>query len=160
VPEIQIDQLLSLYSRMAEQLLAQGPEVNIPKFAFTTPDGEIGGKFTLKYDGAQGIDLENPALMLQALSASLDLSVAERLAEMMMAGNVEAALKEARERGEIPVSFTDEIIADMAEREARGKIEAVLAQNLIVRDGKLIRSNATFNRGELQVNGQVMPFLQ
>ena len=55
------------------------------------------------------------------------------------------------------VSVSDAEIDVMVEQQLGQQLEMYIAQNLIVRDGDKIRSNASFNGGQLLVNGQALP---
>jgi len=51
-------------------------------------------------------------------------------------------------------------LKSLAARQSEAQLEMALAQALVVRDGDMIRSSATFKQGELEVNGQPLPLFQ
>jgi uncharacterized protein YdgA (DUF945 family) len=137
-------------------LLEGNPEVGISRLHFVTPMGDVDGSFLMKFAGQAGLTLENPFSLLQALDARADLSLDESLAHAIMAGKMTDQLTEARDLGQAP-SYGDEEIVVMAEQQATGQVEALLAGNFMVREGKRIKASATFNGGELVVNGVTRP---
>jgi uncharacterized protein YdgA (DUF945 family) len=155
-PEELVLQILPLYSQLVADLLEGNPEVGISRLHFVTPMGDVDGSFLMKFAGQAGLTLENPFSLLQALDARADLSLDESLAHAIMAGKMTDQLTEARDLGQAP-SYGDEEIVVMAEQQATGQVEALLAGNFMVREGKRIKASATFNGGELVVNGVTRP---
>jgi uncharacterized protein YdgA (DUF945 family) len=159
-PDALVARLIPLYSQLLLQLLDKSPEINVSKFNFATPKGTIDARLQVKFDGTQGVVMEHPAALLQGLDASADLAIHENLVRLMLASTVKDQLNAARDQGQLPDSFGDEEIDRLAEQQASAQIDAVLAQNFMVRDGELIIAQATFKRGELLVNGHSLPLFQ
>lgn len=159
-PDELVGQLLPLYTRMLIELLEKSPEFNISSFSFATPQGNIDGRLLIKYHGSQGVDTQNPQAMLQALDASAELAIHENLVKQLIAQNLKNELTAAKLNGQIPDTFSAADIAELAAQQSDAQLEMVLAQALVVRDGDMIRSNATFKQGELVVNGQPLPLFQ
>jgi len=159
-PEELVGQLLPLYTQLLTGLLEKSPEINVSSFSFATPQGNIDGRLLIRYDGSQGGDTRNPQAMLQALDASADLAIHENLVKLLMKQNLKNELTAAKLNGQIPESFSDADLAELAARQSEAQLEMALAQALVVRDGDMIRSSATFKQGELEVNGQPLPLFQ
>jgi len=159
-PDELIGQLLPLYTQLLTGLLEKSPELNISSFSFATPQGNIDGRLLIRYDSGQGVDTRNPQAMLQALDASADLVVHENLVKLLMKQNLKNVLTAAKLNGQIPESFSDADLAELAARQTDAQLETVLAQALVVRDGDMIRSSATFRQGKLEVNGQPLSLFQ
>lgn len=159
-PDELAGQLLPLYGQLGAKLLEKSPEFNIRRFQLLTPKGNIEGSLLVKYDGSQGVHSNAPQAMIQAVDAKADLALNENLVKLLVADKLVTSLKAARSQGQLPATYTDEKIEDLAQQQAGAQIESVLAQKLAVRDGEMIRSNATFKGGELVVNGQNLPLFQ
>ncbi|BCR05042.1 hypothetical protein DESUT3_21110 [Desulfuromonas versatilis] len=149
-------QVIPLYGRLVEKLVTGNPELNIRKLHFSTPMGDFDGNVQVKLAGGQGLTLDNPAALLEHLEAAARVSVAEGLIGAVMAAAVKDNLRAAIEQGQVP-PYSDEEIAALAEQQLNGQLEALVAQNFILREGGQIKTSATFNRGELAVNGQPLP---
>jgi uncharacterized protein YdgA (DUF945 family) len=154
------DQLLAKSVSLYAELLKQSPEINLRQLHFATPQGNIDGSLQLSFDGSQSVDLENPAAMLQGLAAKAELALHETLVRQMITGSVLSKFMAARAAGQIPETFNDDELAAMAEQQVTTQIDALLAQNFVVRDGDRLKTEATFDKGELLVNGQSLPVLR
>ena len=155
-PDLLLARLLPLYSQLFVDLGTGEPELLINKLTFATPMGNIDGRAQVKYNGQGEEVLAVSGALLQNLEASADLAVDESLVSGIMAANISKKLTQARNDGLLP-DYSDEDIATMAEQQLQSQIEALLLQNLIVRDGQTLKSSAVFNQGQLEVNGQMLP---
>ncbi len=162
-PDALVAELLPLYSDLSMKLMTGSPEFNIKRFYVNTPKGEAEGTFKLKLNKPTDEAPENLAAIfgyLQYLDSSADLSVDESLLRVLLASNMKNSVKlelEAVRKAGVEVEMSDEEVDVMVEQQLDQQLEMLIAQNLIVRDGGKIRSNATFNDGQLLVNGQPMP---
>lgn len=159
-PDELFAQLLPLYTQMLLQLLDKNPEINISRFTFATPKGNIDGRLLVRFDVNREGDTQNPLAMLQALDASAELSMHESLAKLLIRQNLQNELIAAKQAGQIPDSFSEAELENLAVQQADAQLETLFAQQLVVRDGESIRSKATFRQGELVVNGQLLPLFQ
>jgi uncharacterized protein YdgA (DUF945 family) len=104
------------------------------------------GAFSVKLTSpVQGAAL-NPLLLLQHLEAGAQVAVHEEL----LKGFLRISLGQDGEQA----SDDLEILVQLRYNE---QIEPLLAQNLIVRDGDVIRADAVYANGSLAVNGQAVP---
>jgi|GEM_PF-994660 len=148
-------EMIPVYSRFFTRLMAGKPEVNLKRVYLATPRGEAEGTFRFKLTGQPEAPLDSPAGLLPALQyldAALDVTVDESLVRAILTSQIENALRAAAEASP-QVSFSDEEIAAMAEKQAGTQLEAWTAQNFIVREGDKVKTSATFKEGELLVNG-------
>ncbi len=152
-------QVIPLYGQLLEKLVEGNPQLNIRRLHFATPMGDIDGRALVKFSGKQGLTLDNPAALLQHLEADAEVSVAQSLINAVMADSMKKSLQAASEQGRIP-QYSDEEIAMLAEQQLNGQLEALVAQSYIVREGGDVKASATFNRGELVLNGQPLPLFQ
>ncbi len=158
-PEELLVQLLPLYSQLADRLLEGSPEMGIRRLHFVTPMGDVDGSVLVKFAGQPGLAMENPAALLQAIEANADVSIHERLVNTVVAGSLTDQLKAARDQGQTP-AYSDEEIAAMAAEQATSQVDVLVAQNFIVREGERIKASATFNGGQLVLNGVTLPLFQ
>jgi len=135
-----------LYGSLFAKVLAGTPEIHMPRLQVVTPMGEMTGAFSAKLTSpVEGAAL-NPLLLLQHLEAGVQLAVHEEL----LKGLLRMSLGQGVEAG----SDELEILVQLRYNE---QIEPLLAQNLIVRDGDVIKADAVFAKGRLAVNGQAVP---
>ncbi len=158
-PEELMGRLLPLYGQLLTKLAAGNPQLNIRRLHFATPMGDVDGSLLVSFEGGQGMATQNPAVLLQGIEAQADLAVHEKLARLMLANSVEGQLKSARKAGRIP-DYSDKQIAELAQKQAGDRLEAVIASNFATRQGERIKTSATFHHGELVVNGQSLPLFQ
>jgi len=158
-PEEMMARMLPVYTQLLVKLIEGDPELNIQRLHFATPLGDVDGKVLVKFAGHQGLTVEDPQALLQYLQAEADVSIQESLVSALVAESVKAKLQVAREQGSIP-QLSDEELASLAEQQANTQLDALLAQNFIVREGENIKSQASFNQGKLILNGRSLPITQ
>lgn len=140
------DRVGELYGSLFAQVLAGTPEIHMPRLQVVTPMGEMTGAFSVKMTSpVEGAAL-NPLLLLQHLEAGAQVAVHEEL----LKGLLRMSLGQDGEPG----SDELEILVQLRYNE---QIEPLLAQNLLVRDGDVIKADAMFANGRLAVNGQAVP---
>ena len=140
------DRVGELYGSLFTKVLAGTPELHMPRLQVVTPMGEMTGAFSVKLTSpVQGAAL-NPLLLLQHLEAGAQVAVHEEL----LKGLLRISLGQDGEQA----SDDLEILVQLRYNE---QIEPLLAQNLIVRDGDVIRADAVYANGSLAVNGQAVP---
>ena len=159
-PEQMGGQLLALYTGMMSRLLQQNPEINLRKLHFATPQGDVDANLQLRFAAVPEASPASMATMLQGLDAQAEIALHETLVRQILSGQIHNQLVAARNAGKIPDTFTDDALAQMAKDQVSNQIETFLAQNLAVRDGERLKSQATFKQGELVVNGQNLPLFQ
>jgi len=158
-PEELVVKLLPLYGDLLTKLLAGNPELHVKRLYVATPMGEAEGTFRMKLDGMQGVDPKDPAALMQSLQhldSSADVAVDESLVRGILVGSLKSSQQKVADAGGRP-SMSDTEIEGMVDRQLAAQLEALVAQHFIVREGKKIKSSATFKQGELVVNGQPMP---
>ena len=140
------EQVGDLYGSLFAKVLAGTPEIHMPRLQVATPMGEMTGAFSLKLASPVQGTAMNPLLLLQHLEAGAQVAVHEEL----LKGLLRMSLGQDGEPG----SDELEILVQLRYNE---QIEPLLAQNLLVRDGDVIRADAVFANGRLAVNGQAVP---
>jgi len=162
MPEVLVAKVLPMYGELFTKLLAGNPELNVKRLYVATPMGEAEGTFRLKLAGLQGVDPQDPAALmkcLQHIDSAADAAVDESLVRGILVSSLKSSLQKAGD-GTARQPVGDKEIEGMVDQQLAGQLEALVAQHFIVREGKKIKSSATFNHGELVVNGQPMPVFQ
>ncbi|OGR32757.1 MAG: hypothetical protein A2005_04965 [Desulfuromonadales bacterium GWC2_61_20] len=149
-------QFLPVYSQLLAKMAEGNPQLNIRRLHFVAPQGEIDGQLLVSFNGGKEVSQDDPAALMQRVEASTELAIHERLVQLIAINSAEGQLKRARETGNLP-QLSDAELAGMARQQASAQVEALLAQNLVVRDGDKLKTTASFRQGELVVNGQNMP---
>jgi len=158
-PDELVAKLLPLYGDLFTKLLAGNPELNVKRLYVATPMGEAEGTFRVKLDGMQGVDPKDPTALMQSLQhidSAADVAVDESLVRGILVGSLKNSQQKAADAGGRP-AMSDKEIEGMVDLQLAAQLEALVSQHFIVREGKKIKSSATFKQGELVVNGQPMP---
>jgi len=158
-PEELVVKLLPLYGDLLTKLLVRNPELHVKRLYVATPMGEAEGAFQVKLAGLQGLDPNDPAALMQCLQhidSSADVAVDESLVRGILISSLKSSQQKVGSAG-ARQPMNDQEIEGMVDRQLASQLEAMVAQHFIVRDGKRIKSSATFKNGELMVNGQPMP---
>lgn len=140
------DRVGELYAGLFSKVLAGTPEIHMPRLQVVTPMGEMNGAFSVRLTSpVQGAAL-NPLLLLGHLEAGAKVAVHEEL----LKGLVRLSL--GQEGGIGPDEL--EILVQLRYNE---QIEPLVARNLVVREGDVVKAEAVFANGSLAVNGQSVP---
>lgn len=140
------DRVGELYGSLFAKVLAGTPEIHMPRLRVVTPMGEMTGAFSVKLTApVEGAAL-NPLLLLKHLEAGAQVAVHEEL----LKGLLRLSLAEDG-------TLASEELEILVQLRYNEQIEPLLAQNLLVRDGDVIRAQAVFASGNLAVNGQAVP---
>lgn len=152
-------ELIPVYIRYFKRLMAGKPELDIRRLYLGTPEGEADGSFRIRLTGTPGVPLDSPAALLPALrhlDAALDVTVDESLVRAVLANKMEAALRDANS-GSARDLFSEKEVGTMVEGQVGSQLEMWAAQNFIVREGRKLKTRATFKEGALLVNGKPLP---
>jgi uncharacterized protein YdgA (DUF945 family) len=149
--------VLQIYTQLLSDLSKGSPEIEFSRLQFATPMGAFDGKARVAFHGEEGLAVGDMASLMKNLEAEANVTVDEKLVQTLLAANFRDKMKAARDEGDFP-EISDEKISDLATQQVDGQLEALAQQNFLVRDNGKLSSQATFNRGELTVNGrQLMP---
>lgn len=142
--EVFFDRVGQLYADLFTKILAGKPELGMPHLRVITPHGDLTGAFSVKLLSPAGEAGLNPLLLLQHLEAGAQMAVHEELLKGMLRIGME---KEADGQN----------LEEIVQQRYAERIEPLLAQNLLVREGGIISGKASFSNGRLSVNGKDMP---
>lgn len=142
--EVFFEQIGQLYADLFAKILAGKPELGMPHLRVITPLGDLTGAFSVKLLSPAGEAGLNPLLLLQHLEAGAEMAVHEELLKGMLRIGME---------DESGGNDLDEAVRQRyAER-----IDPLVAQNILVREGGIVSGKALFSNGRLTVNGKDMP---
>ncbi|HDN27065.1 MAG TPA: DUF945 family protein [Thioploca sp.] len=124
------------FIEVVPQLLAKSPEIVLTD-TLETSKGNAQGSLSVSIDGAKVTSLENPFALIPALHARASISIDKTLLEQALAMLEKESPSEARD--------------------IRGQIKMFVAMKLLVETDNSYKSAAEFKKGQLIVNGQVIP---
>ncbi len=135
------------YTRLLKGLMTKSPEVELKQLKLATPRGDLDGKLKIALAGSGASMIANPLLALSNLSAGAQASIAEPLLTDILVNSFKGDFqKEAKNDPQ------------QAELLAAGKtadtINALVSQNLLVRDAGTIKASAMYGAGRLVLNGR------
>ena len=139
-PEVFADQsqLLQAMAPLATpffDLLADGPVFSIDRMAFRTADGEASFSASISLNDPKPDDFSNPLMLVAKLDASAAIAVPTALVDSLLGSG------ESEE-------------APLAQPGAASTLDQFKQQGYITVENNLLKTNATFKNGQLQVNGK------
>lgn len=145
-----LGQLMDIF----DGLLKKSPEIEITQLNVKTSKGDLQGKAKVVFDGTKGASVNNPLTLLNAVSAQAEISVGERLAQEIAAPfNTIAPIDEQSDAEKPDGNQATPGEADSS----KDLLEDLVAQNLIVhQDGKYTAS-ASYQQGNVILNGRPIP---
>jgi len=154
-PDEQLVQLVPLYFQLFNRLLEGKPELSIHRLHLTSPRGNLGGNGHLRFVGDDGAGLGDMAVLLRQIEAGFDLEIHERLVRSLLGENMKNALDQDEASG-----LSAEEVERQLEQAIDSEIEALLAQNFVVREGDKLKGSAGFKNGVLTLNGEALPIFE
>lgn len=139
------------YTSILGAMLKKSPEIEIGKLTFATGEGTFSGKLKIAFDGSVTPSLENPLLLLAALSAQAEVNVKEKLLEQIVAAIVKSDIEP--EGGDQSEADLQKLAAD----KTRVILNDLLKDRLMVKENDSYKASADYHQGKLTVNGQKIP---
>ena len=136
-----------LYVRFFEKLLAGSPQFAVHGLKVPTSMGGMEATMDVRLDAPGGISVTNILLLLRNIDAVAEL----RVDESLLVGLARLDLEGKGGSGE--GADLDALARSMV----AGQLEPLLARNLVVREGDLLKTSAVLRQGRLTVNGQETP---
>ncbi len=153
--------LLSVLMGNAPGLLKGDPIITIDELSVKTPDGLIEGKLSLQAQGLEWKEITNVPAVLNKLAGDASIQVPEKLFRMLMQQKIQADLLRQLEQrrlmdpdSEMP---TAEQLTEMSSTLVERQLVVLLGQELLVKEGDAIMTNAKLSGGLLSVNGKTIP---
>lgn len=149
----------ALFAPLAEpaaELLRHDPEIGIDRLSFRSPHGDasLSARFRLK--GAVTEDLSSPLALVGKLDAAAEISLPEALVEELasVAAPV-ASLGGCVAPPCMQAATVAEGGAPAPEMAERRRIDVLVGQGLLVREGGMLRTRLALRDGRATVNGRV-----
>lgn len=154
-PEEINQMMLAKYLEILPALVGKSPEIEISQLALKTTDGDFWGRARIILTGTNPAALMNPLLLLNAITAHAEITIADRLLQRIYESNhqkkIVAAIKQGRRK---PV--TDEQLQALASGECKKSLENLVAQNILVYEDKNYKARADYQVGRLVLNGRLL----
>lgn len=147
----------------ADALLAKDPSVALERLSLTLPEGQVDASLELQAVGLKVAELRTAEVVLQRVQGKAALRLPEATLDALLRQQGRhqlAALAEEHADAEQPSA---EEVEEVARQYAAQQIEALVTQQILVRDGSAITLAAELRNGLLTVNGKTIPlaaFLQ
>lgn len=150
-PDARKAEALGALGALWPQLMAAGPELEISRLRFVTPDGEIRLTLRVGVDPSEPALLQNPFMTLPALEVDAQIALPARLIEgrPLVSAPVLGALSNPAAPSGPPAWLAGALAA-------QGGVEDWLAQGLVERHGESFTTSLRVRQGALRVNGRVI----
>ncbi len=153
--------IISMLMGVGPELLRANPKIAIKRLFVKTPHGDIEGQITLTADGLKWDEVGDRLVLLRKLNA--DGSV--RLPETLLRGVLEIQAQQGLRQhfamriqtGEIEAMPSEQEIQTLGHDMIQQRLEGLLQQGLLIRDGEYLSSSAKLEGGLLRVNGKSVP---
>lgn len=156
-PELIAANVLPIYLDLFKTLLAGDPEIKLRNISLVTPRGQAQGSFEIKTTGIKNASFNNPVAVMKYLKnveSLANLSIDESLAKAILLQRVRSSIQQAQN-----LNLSEKQSYALAKQQCDQQLEMMIEQNLIVRDGKKLKSVMSLKRGRLFLNGQLLPLL-
>lgn len=157
VPQEQMGLLMvaNMFSILPD-LLAKGPKLEISKLRLESDYGLLEGNGQVYFDTSNKAALLNPMLLKEAIIAELEFSIPEELVILLATKKAEQEIAES----EIENRYSEEQIKTMARTQIKNQLNLLVEKNVFVRNNEYYNISASFKKGLLTVNGDVVKFPQ
>ncbi len=160
-PQEQRMAIISLLVEVAPDLLKANPKLDVRRFYVRTPDGDVNGNLSIATDGMVVKDIGNIQAVLNKLKADASFRLPEELLRKMLGRQASQSIRQhfemRKQMGEEIDMPTDEEITALGQDMVQKRLEDLLQQDVLIRDGEYITSSAKLTGGLLSVNGKTIP---
>jgi uncharacterized protein YdgA (DUF945 family) len=151
-PTMLIFQMLPIF----DQIVAAGPGLSIEPATFAMNGGSMEGYLHAAIDPAalptgQAMDLADPNVLMAAIKADLEMTVAKELLETIVAMSLRGDLAFA-----MPTASESQL-ESVAVQQARQTIQAIVDQGMVADDGENYSTTIVYENGVATVNGMPIP---
>lgn len=140
--------------KVAGDLLAHSPEIEISETSLKTPQGDIKATAKVSYDGSNGQVTLDPSMILQIVAVA-NVSVPKAFMVSTYAGYTESELKV--QHAIMGTEATPEQITAQAKTQAEAQIAGLIATGMLAEDGSNLKLNFEMKQGKMLLNGQPIP---
>jgi uncharacterized protein YdgA (DUF945 family) len=144
---------LAKYMEILPGLLKKSPEIEIRQFDLKTSLGDFTGKAKIAFDGTKAGAIQNLMALTTALTAQVDVKIAEGLLRSglsgVLKGDVIAEWEELEEGAP-----DEEAVAEIVAARVDEQLATLTAQNLLVKEDGTYTSSARYEGGQIILNGR------
>jgi uncharacterized protein YdgA (DUF945 family) len=145
--------MLAKYAEILPELVKKSPEIEITRLSLKTHDGDFLGKAKIVFDGTNAAAINNPLFLLSAVTAHAEFTVTDRLLQRINETShrkeIIAAVKQGKRD---PIS--DEEIKALAAAQSEKRLEALVAQNILIYEDGHYKASADYQQGRVILNGR------
>lgn len=148
--------LLGKLMEKVPSLINRSPVISIPNLNMKTAQGNVKGNANvmldaskLKVEKGKPLPLDNPAVLIAALAADVDLKISKNLLKQFLMMQIASSMPEPDPQAQQQMPSPEEM-ADM-------QLQQFVAQKFIAENGDDYQIIAKMSGGKLLVNGQEMP---
>ncbi|OEU81039.1 MAG: hypothetical protein BA872_06250 [Desulfobacterales bacterium C00003060] len=153
-PADQITQMMiAKYAQILPDLLKKSPEIEITQLSLNTNDGAFTGKAKIVFDGTNAATLNNPLLLLNAVTAHAEFTIADRLLQRILESISKKEIIAANNQGKGAVLSEEEISALAAVKTAK-RLETLVEKNSLVHEHGNYKASADYRQGQVILNGR------
>lgn len=153
--------MMGLLMGVGPEILKADPKLAVNRLYIKTPEGDIEGNLSVAADGLEWNEIGDVRAILDKLNADASIRIPEKLLQSMLEAQARQSViqhiemrKKAGESVEMP---SDEEIQAMGKTMVKQRLDELLQQGLLVRDGEYVSSAAKLVVGLLSVNGKTIP---
>lgn len=150
-PEELVERTMQGYQQLFADLAQGSPELELRRFEFATPQGEVAGSARVKLHGGQGPMALNLLTLMTSLEAEAQVTADDDLVEAAYAASLVEELKTARRRADLPPLSDEELTAQVLQQ-VEAQLDTLVRQQYLVRKGGKLSAHAVFDRGALRLN--------
>ncbi|OOZ36007.1 YdgA family protein [Solemya velesiana gill symbiont] len=152
---------MSVLMSNGPRLIKSDPKFSIDRFSVKTPQGDVEGRFSVQSIGLLWKEIANMQAIVQKLEAEAELKMPESFFRFLFAQQVRnqvvQQIEMRRQMGEeVEVPEPHELDA-MADAAAEEQLQRLLFQEVLIRDGTMLSTQASLSSGLLSVNGKAIP---
>ena len=145
--------MLAKYGEILPGLLKKSPELEITQLQVKTSQGDFMGKAKIAFDGTKADSMQNLLALATALTAQAEFKVAEGLLHSVAATIMKESIVEER-KGEQGGTPSDQEVKALATARLDEQLNALVAQNILVKGNDNYQASASYKAGAIVLNGR------
>ncbi|MGD9023099.1 MAG: DUF945 family protein, partial [Deltaproteobacteria bacterium] len=147
--------MLARYAALLPDLMKKSPEIELNYLSFKTTDGDFLGKAKIVVNGTNAAAFANPLLLLNAVTAHAEFSITDRLLQRIVASTCRKEAEETVSQANQGAVSSDEVEV-LARAKAEERLEALVAQNILIHEGGRYRASADYQLGQVILNSRLI----
>ena len=145
--------MVAKYAEILPGLIKESPEIEVAKLSLKTSDGDFLGKAKIVIDGTNAAAMINPLFLLSAVTAHAEFTITDLLLQRIHASSRRKEITAAIEQGTRD-PLNDEEIKALAASEGKKRLEALVAQNILIYEDGHYKASADYQEGRIILNGR------